>query len=94
MPDSSKRESRSRILEALTRELMGPTSLDETITEFPTTRYIVGRLAPLDTEIPEIENDQFAAGSDDDEGPSSGHASKSTAATTSASTTRSATRAG
>ncbi|MCG8094856.1 MAG: DISARM system helicase DrmA [Candidatus Thiodiazotropha endolucinida] len=68
MPDSSKRESRSRILEALTRELMGPSSLDETITEFPTTRYIVGRLAPLDTEIPEIENDQFAAGSDDDEG--------------------------
>ncbi|WP_197688520.1 DISARM system helicase DrmA [Burkholderia pseudomallei] len=68
MPDSSKRESRSRILEALERELMGPTSADESITEFPTTRYIVGRLAPLESEIPELENDQFAAGNDDDEG--------------------------
>jgi len=68
MPDSSKRESRSRILEALERELMGPTSADEAITEFPTTRYIVGRLAPLESEIPELENDQFAAGNDDDEG--------------------------
>lgn len=68
MPDSSKRESRSRILEALERELMGPTSVDESITEFPTTRYIVGRLAPLESEIPELENDQFAAGNDDDEG--------------------------
>jgi hypothetical protein len=45
MPNSSKRESRSRILEALERELMGPTSTDVAITEFPTTRYIVGRLA-------------------------------------------------
>ncbi|WP_196483733.1 DISARM system helicase DrmA [Burkholderia diffusa] len=68
MPDSSKRESRSRILEALERELMGPTSADESIAEFPTTRYIVGRLAPLESEIPELENDQFAAGNDDDEG--------------------------
>ncbi|WP_410210817.1 DISARM system helicase DrmA [Aquirhabdus sp.] len=68
MPDSSKRESRSRILEALTRELMGPSSVDEALTEFPTTRYIVGRLAPLDTVIPETENDQFAVGIDDDEG--------------------------
>lgn len=68
MPDSSKRESRSRTLGALERELMGPTSADESISEFPTTRYIVGRLAPLESEIPELENDQFAAGNDDDEG--------------------------
>lgn len=68
MPDSSKRESRSRILEALERELMGPTSADEAITEFPTTRYIAGRLAPLESEISELENEEIAAGNDDDEG--------------------------
>src|SRR5690606_35710296 len=67
MPDSSKRESRARILQALGRELMGPTTHDEVITEFPTTRYVVGRLAPLKSEIPETENDQLAVGSDDDE---------------------------
>lgn len=55
MPDSCKRESRSRILEALERELMGPTTADESINEFPTTRYIVGRLAPLKSEIPDYE---------------------------------------
>ncbi|WP_028884903.1 DISARM system helicase DrmA [Teredinibacter turnerae] len=68
MPDSSKRESRSRILEALERELMGPTTVDESINEFPTTRYIVGRLAPLKSEIPDYEKDELAAGNDDDEG--------------------------
>ncbi|ENM3753952.1 DISARM system helicase DrmA [Vibrio cholerae] len=68
MPDSSKRESRSRILEALERELMGPTTADESINEFPTTRYIVGRLAPLKSEIPDYEKDELAAGNDDDEG--------------------------
>ncbi|TKB08892.1 helicase [Desulforhopalus sp. IMCC35007] len=46
---------------------MGPTSEDETITEFPTTRYVIGRLAPLKSEIPEMENDPLASGSDDDE---------------------------
>ncbi|WP_210433794.1 DISARM system helicase DrmA [Enterobacter huaxiensis] len=68
MPDSSKRESRSRILEALERELMGPTTADESINEFPTTRYIIGRLAPLKSEIPDYEKDELAAGNDDDEG--------------------------
>lgn len=68
MPGSSKRESRSRILEALERELMGPTTADESINEFPTTRYIVGRLAPLKSEIPDYEKDELAAGNDDDEG--------------------------
>ena len=68
MSDSSKRESRSRILEALERELIGPTTADESINEFPTTRYIVGRLAPLKSEIPDYEKDELAAGNDDDEG--------------------------
>ncbi|MDH1852193.1 hypothetical protein, partial [Aeromonas caviae] len=68
MPDSSKRESRSRIIEALERELMGPTTVNESITEFPTSRYIIGRLAPLKYEIPDYEKDELAAGNDDDEG--------------------------
>jgi hypothetical protein len=68
MPDSSKRDSRSRILEALERELMGPVTVDESIIEYPTTRYIVGRLAPLKSEIPDYEKDELAAGNDDDEG--------------------------
>ncbi len=68
MPDSSKRDSRSRILEALERELMGPVTVDESISEYPTTRYIVGRLAPLKSEIPDYEKDELAAGNDDDEG--------------------------
>lgn len=68
MPDSSKRESRSRIIEALERELMGPTTVNESLTEFPTSRYIIGRLAPLKYEIPDYEKDELAAGNDDDEG--------------------------
>ncbi|MFP7411248.1 DISARM system helicase DrmA [Aeromonas veronii] len=68
MPDSSKLESRSRIIEALERELMGPTTVNESITEFPTSRYIIGRLAPLEYEIPDYEKDELAAGNDDDEG--------------------------
>ncbi|WP_414154280.1 DISARM system helicase DrmA [Pseudomonas sp. BNK-43-a] len=67
MANSSKRESRSRILETLKRELMGPTSVDETISEYPTTRYIIGRLAPLESEIPDYENDELASGNDDAE---------------------------
>lgn len=43
---SKKRDSRGRILDALRRELLGPSQPDETILEFPTTRYNVGRLAP------------------------------------------------
>ncbi|WP_445358947.1 DISARM system helicase DrmA [Microbulbifer sp. ANSA005] len=70
MLDSSKRESRSRILEVLERELMGPTTVDESVNEFPTTRYIVGRLAPLSSEIPQHEKDPIPGASrgDDDDG--------------------------
>ena len=46
MPDSSKRDARGRILDALRRELLGPSDPNEAIQEFPTSRYIVGRLAP------------------------------------------------
>ena len=79
MPDSKKRDTRARMLGALKRELMGPSDPNETLaTEFPTSRYIVGRLAPLpadeddhDAEISDLEKDDFAVGSDDDEGGAS-----------------------
>ena len=37
---------RDRLVHALRRELMGPSEPDEIIKEFPTTRYVAGRLAP------------------------------------------------
>ena len=74
MSTSKSRETRDRLVEALRRELMGPTSLDEAIQEYPTSRYVVGRLAPAraaeddtDAAIDPAENDSLAAGGGDDE---------------------------
>ncbi|MDF1788865.1 MAG: DISARM system helicase DrmA [Verrucomicrobiales bacterium] len=57
------------MVDALRRELMGPWHpKDETdpSEEFPTARYIVGRLAPQDSEIDDVENDALPTGDDDD----------------------------
>ena len=61
-------------MEALRHELMGPSEPQETIPEYPTTRYIVGRLAPAraadddtDAAINPTENDSFGVGTGDDE---------------------------
>lgn len=43
---NKSRMVRSRLVEALRQELMGPSEPHETIPEYPTTRYIAGRLAP------------------------------------------------
>jgi hypothetical protein len=63
---------RQRLVEALRRELMGPSAPDEIIREYPTSRYIVGRLAPAqaaeddtDAEIHPAENETFAVGGGD-----------------------------
>ncbi len=71
---NSSRSSRDRLLLALRRELIGPTEADETIKEFPTTRYVVGRLAPArasesdkDGAIADTENDTLAAGGGSEE---------------------------
>jgi hypothetical protein len=80
--EGPRRSVRRRIFEALKRELMGPTTLDERIKEYPTSRYIVGRLAPAqedtsdqDAAIDSTENDSFDAGADDDEaGPAESQA--------------------
>jgi hypothetical protein len=53
---------------------MGPTTADEVISEYPTSRYVVGRLAPAksadddtDAVIDQSENDTLAVGGGDDE---------------------------
>jgi hypothetical protein len=68
------RQTRDRLLEALRRELMGPSAPDESIQEFPTSRYLVGRLAPArttdddnDAAIDPAENDALGVGAADDE---------------------------
>ncbi|MGH7268854.1 MAG: hypothetical protein ACREJ3_00350, partial [Polyangiaceae bacterium] len=75
MSSSNKsRETRGRLVEALRRELMGPGTPDEVINEYPTSRYLVGRLAPAraaeddtDAAIDPAENDTLAVGGGDDE---------------------------
>lgn len=72
---SKSRFVRQRLVEALRLELMGPTDPHETIQgEYPTTRYIVGRLAPareaeddMDATIDPTENDTLGVGTGDDE---------------------------
>ena len=64
----SKRDVRDQMVDALRRELMGPWHPeDETdpSEEFPTARFIVGRLAPQDLKIDEAESDALPAGGDD-----------------------------
>ena len=57
---TAKRDVRDQMVDALRRELMGPWHPeDETdpSEEFPTARYIVGRLAPQDLKIDDVENE-------------------------------------
>ena len=72
--ENNSRLSRARILDALRKELMGPSAPDEVIHEYPTNRYIVGRLAPArsgeddaDAAIPSSENDTLGVGSGNSE---------------------------
>lgn len=66
---AARRDVRDQMVDALRRELMGPWHPeDETdpSEEFPTARYIVGRLAPQDLKIDDVENDALPTGDDDD----------------------------
>jgi hypothetical protein len=73
-PDTSpmhiaKRTVRDQMVDALRRELMGPWHPEDDTDpseEFPTARYIVGRLAPQDLKIDDVENDALPTGDDDD----------------------------
>lgn len=71
---NKSRATRDRLVEALRRELIGPSAPDEVINEYPTSRYLVGRLAPAraaeddtDAVIDPAENDTLAVGGGDDE---------------------------
>lgn len=66
---AEKREVRDQLVDALRRELMGPwhpTDDTDPSEEFPTARYIVGRLAPQDLNIDPVENDALPTGDADD----------------------------
>jgi len=70
----NSRTARDRLVEALRCELMGPSTPDEIIQEYPTSRYLVGRLAPArvaeddtDAVSDTAENDTLALGGRDDE---------------------------
>lgn len=72
---SQSRSVRARLLQALRAELMGPTTPDEAIGEYPTSRYLVGRLAPARVDdadnaalLDDSENDTLGAGDEDGEG--------------------------
>lgn len=74
-PASGSRSARDKILFELRRELIGPSEPDELIRgEYPTSRYIVGRLAPaksdvddIDAQISQEENEIIDAGDEDSE---------------------------
>jgi hypothetical protein len=66
---AAKRDVRDQMVDALRRELMGPWHPEDESDpseEFPTARYIVGRLAPQDLKIDDVENDALPTGDDDD----------------------------
>src|SRR5687768_10066663 len=77
MGSAKSRLTRERLLESLRRELIGPTEPTEEFREYPTTRYIVGRLAPAqvseddtDAQVNDSENDTLAldvAGGEEDD---------------------------
>lgn len=70
----AKRAVRDQMVDALRRELMGPWHPEDESDpseEFPTARYIVGRLAPQELEIEKIEDDPLPT-EDDDDGESGG----------------------
>ena len=47
---------RQKILEAVRRDLIGPSSDSEELNEVPTSSYITGLLYPADTAVTEDEN--------------------------------------
>lgn len=63
----SPSDARSRIVDALRNELLGPESLEEELVESPLTRYAVGMLAPFGTLVDESETDEETAAEDESE---------------------------
>lgn len=71
---NKSRQVRDRLLAYLRSELLGPSAPDETINEYPTARYLIGRLAPArsaegdtDAAIDPTEDDSLGVGTVDGE---------------------------
>jgi len=63
------RSARGRIVDVLRHELMGPyDGPDERFAgEYPTSRYVVGRLAPINQRVSVAEDDAMGAGEEEEE---------------------------
>jgi hypothetical protein len=61
------REARTRLVEALRFELLGPATAEEELRESPLTRYATGMLAPFGTGVADDEQDEELTGGGDDE---------------------------
>jgi hypothetical protein len=57
---------RDRLVTALKLDLLGPESDTEVLPQSPKTRYLVGQLAPRNTEIDSVEDDELAKGEDEE----------------------------
>ena len=68
LPIGPRRSARYRIIRSMEKELMGPTEIDERFEEYPSTRYIGGRLSPANEPIDAEEDDGLGVGCDDGEG--------------------------
>jgi len=62
---------RARLVTALRVELLGPEAPDELLTQSPATRYLVGMLAPRNTEVDPTEDDKAGAVDDGEHGEGS-----------------------
>lgn len=62
---------RDRLLAALRFDLLGPEDEEEILRQSPRTRYLVGQLAPRNTPIDAVEDEQDGAGEEHDEGGAS-----------------------
>src|SRR5438094_10486331 len=56
---------RDRLVSALRVDLLGPENPEELLAQSPATRYLVGMLAPRDTEVDPIEDDQATDGGEE-----------------------------
>ena len=66
LPIGPRRSARSRIISSMEKELMGPSEIEERFKgEYPSTRYIVGRLSPANEPIDPEQNDGLGVGCDD-----------------------------
>lgn len=59
---------RERLISALRLDLLGPEAPDELLPQSPATRYLVGMLAPQNTEVDPVEDEQNVEAPDDSEG--------------------------